>query len=921
MDKAEYRIKLDQINELADAGDYKGALEVVDSVDWRRVKSVRTLCMVGEIYEVNGRLEDSRKVLEVAYRRSSISKTVLYRLAELCIKSGDFDAGLDYYTEFAEVSPMDNSKYILKYKLYRARKSPLEDQIAILEEYKEREYTERWAYELAKLYNQAGMKDKCVETCDDLILWFSEGKYVTKAMELKMQYTPLSPSQNEQYQANIKQILSPKPAAPAPQETSEEEDLDEEDMDEEELEKRAIIRTEQAIEKMDAAASSTVQEEPVLKIPPVAVPPVSGVKPADPVKMQSQLASSIRAVFSGLNKETKVEAPKAANITEDDVKVYEPEKDDISNLEVKELEPEQFGAEQAHVQAVTNAVVGGESRGETTEEQIEGQMTLADFAAGDSELDLDALFAETSSTLAQEVATGEFIKTDASLEEKQAEEARRQEEAEAARKAEEERQAAEAAEAARAEAARQAAEAETARKAEEARQAAEAEAARKAEEERRAAEEAARKAEAERKAAEEALRYARETDESLGLTREFNFQSELKKAMETGQVESEAVAQIIGQDTPAEDAGAPEPEAEIPKAEEPVAELPKPEAPEAEIPEIPAAVIPAAAAAGAVQEMAADTEQDATVKIQEETAQTPQTLAEPDMSPQFKEAARKQQEETDLPVNIQLEDDVKRLKYVPVEPRAFDETEKKVFSYFSTIPGISQQVTQTIADVHNNAGDKTSRSGNILLVGRQGSGKTKLCDSIILAICKDLDIEAAKVAKVIARDFNQKDPAAVVAKLSGGFLIVEGAGELDRETAAKLSQAMEFRTDSMVVMLEDEKADLKAMLDQNPELAEKFTSTVMVPVFTNDELVTFAKTYANECGYRMDEMGVLALYTMIGDNQKDAEPITVARVKEMVDTAIERANKGTRKFGRKLSKKAMDEDNRVILYEKDFDFE
>jgi len=222
--------------------------------------------------------------------------------------------------------------------------------------------------------------------------------------------------------------------------------------------------------------------------------------------------------------------------------------------------------------------------------------------------------------------------------------------------------------------------------------------------------------------------------------------------------------------------------------------------------------------------------------------------------------------------------------------------------------------------VHNNAGDKTSRSGNILLVGRQGSGKTTLADSVILAICKDLNIKAAKIAHIVATDFNQKDPASVVAKMSGGFLVIEGAGALSDESIDKLSRAMEFRTDDLVVILEDEKADLQAMLAGHPLLEEKFTSSIIIPVFTNDELVTFAKTYTKERGYKMDEMGVLALYTMIGDNQKDKEPVTVAKVKNMIDTAIERADKGTRKLGRKFSKKAVDHEGRILLHEKDFDF-
>ena len=946
MDKAEYREKLDEIKALADAGDFDTAADKADDIEWRRVKSARTLCMIGEIYERVGRLEDSRRVLEIAYKRSPDSKTVLYRLSELCIRLGDFDAALDYFTEFTEVSPTDNSKYILKYKLYRARKSPIQDQIAILEAYKEAEFTERWAYELARLYSQAGNKEKCIEVCDDIILWFGEGKYVTKSMELKMQYTSLSPSQQLKYQETMQRMRTVPRSVAATKMTMEEagEVLDEEEQEE------SAVRTERAIEKMNVAASTTVMENAGLKMPQRKA--ISRGKMADPVRMQNQLADSIRQVFSGLNQRGSVQETDSFAMPEEKgpVDVYKPLKEDFSNLEVKELEPEQLSSEQAHAANVSRAVV---NQVPAENGQIAGQMSLKDLEKPEEELDLEALFSETSSMLAQEVATGAFVKTDDALEEKldpedaairraaEEEAARIEAEELAARKAAAEEAAAHKAaeEAARRaaaeEAARKAAEEEAARKAAEeavrkaaeeaaARKAAEEEAARKAAEEeaaRKAAEEeAARKAaeEAARKENEEALLYAKETDETLGLTKEFNFQDELKKA------------QMSEEDIFA---------AELAKA---VAELRKDDVKDEEAETITIISEPVTLGeanpvikndfAGEMDELAKSLEESAEEAVTEELEETfVQSKEQPEenVTEELLETVdehRDEKEDTPEETTEQLDEMVyaeegpKRLPYVMVEPRPFDEEEKKIFTYFTTIPGMSQQITEVLADIHNNAGDKTSKSGNVLLIGRQGSGKTRLCDALVLAVCKDLEIEAVKVAKVIGRDFNKKDPAAVVSKLSGGFLIIEGAGELTKDTAGKLSQAMEFRTDSLVVILEDEKHDLNNMLAKNPELAEKFTSTITIPVFTNDELVAFAKSYAKECGYRMDDMAILALYTLIGDNQKDAEPISVAKVKWMIDRAIERANKGTRKFGRKLSKKSVDEDNRIILLEKDFDF-
>ena len=251
---------------------------------------------------------------------------------------------------------------------------------------------------------------------------------------------------------------------------------------------------------------------------------------------------------------------------------------------------------------------------------------------------------------------------------------------------------------------------------------------------------------------------------------------------------------------------------------------------------------------------------------------------------------------------------------VPVEGRALTEPEKKALSYFAAIPGIDYQVTSALADIHNNSGDKTSKSGNVVITGRPGSGKTRLAEGLILMVCMHLGIKAAKTGKIVAESFNEKDPAEIVSRMAGGFLIIEAAGALSDESVDKLNQAMEFRTDAMIVILEDEKSDMKQLLDRHPDFAQKFTSRITVPVFTNDELVTFARTYAREEGYKFDEMATVALYTMIGDNQRDAEPMTVGKVRQLVDKAIE---KNSRKLFGKITDK---EDGRIVLTEKDFNF-
>lgn len=882
MDKAEYKIKLDQINNLAENGDFSGAAAITDTIDWRHVKNIRTLCMVGEIYEANKRYDDSIRVLKYAYKRSGGGKTILYRLTELSVKVGDLDGARQYEEEFEESSPNDSSKYILQYKIMRREGAPLDEQIKVLKEYKDHEYTERWAYELAKLYKKNGQNDKCVTECDDMILWFSEGKFVMKAMELKMGLTSLTPDQQKRYDSRYvrpssvvaKSVPRPVPAKSGIDEI--EKVLSKTDEDEEPAQS---IDSAEAISKMSAAASRTVPDVAAqaanrINTPNVKVDARRTFSETNKEDVQNKLADSIRAVFAGIQKPGMEEAPAAEapempeeDFSDEDIKEYNPSHtEDLSQYKIKKLEPESIN---------TGAVKAARTAGENESEQL----TLDEYMKPqkEKEADLDALFAETKNQLASAVASGNFEKTDTLMDEKAAAAA------DAARSAaqEEARAAADTILSGTSSAEEPASPAES-----------EAQAASAAEATGSAAGMTAAAATASASAAgtasvsgtapaEDLL--GKETDESLGLTREFNFHDELQKAMVSGDSISEAAKKVSAR-AEMEASQAVEGAAPTPFAADETQDMPQ---------EIP-------------QELLAD-END--VPQQSETAVSG-----------FSAEDEEEDDEQDKSIIEDIMEKPETMEILPVEPRKLDDDETKIFSYFAAIPGVSEQVTQTIADVHNNAGDKTSRSGNILLVGRQGSGKTTLADSVILAICKDLNIKAAKIAHIVATDFNQKDPASVVAKMSGGFLVIEGAGALSDESIDKLSRAMEFRTDDLVVILEDEKADLQAMLAGHPLLEEKFTSSIIIPVFTNDELVTFAKTYTKERGYKMDEMGVLALYTMIGDNQKDKEPVTVAKVKNMIDTAIERADKGTRKLGRKFSKKAVDHEGRILLHEKDFDF-
>ena len=1007
LDKAEYRNKLEEINSYAEAGAFREAALIADEIDWKHVKSVRTLCMIGEIYEANRRYEDSARILKYAYKRSSSSKTVLYRLADLDIRNGEYDEAKRLINEFEQNSPNDTSRYILRYKLMRAEKAPLDDQIAVLREYKDHEYTERWAYELAKLYKKNGQKEKCIEECDDLILWFMEGKYVTKAMELKMQLTSLTPAQQAAYDARSRE--DEKNTVPVKDENSSLTGLETVEKailvaaDEDEEETRPKVSADDAIQRMDQAAGSAVQ------IPETEMsndePDQNRQAKTGAGGFQKKLSNSIRAVFSGLRRtdeededaDMKIAPDKserdvppsipesavpvesvswvheelrksvedgqqssldaAAPVTEN---AAEEKEGTYTFLEEKNVAAaattvgaaaatvagaaaaaslsaqgaaeaggaseqfkevaeagavplpaqgaaeaggasEQFkevaeaGAASLPAQGAAEASVALEQFKEVPEagtaspapEEAENAGKASGIAAGavagagiasgiaiaaaasglykgmnDDELpeeekpagnaddfNLDALFAETGSAFASEVASGGYVMADT------LESEREQAEADAVK-------------------ARQKGTGDTAA------------------------------ADRDQLSHRENL-IARETDESLGLTRELHLRDAIRE--ELNRRNSEGSKNPIT--TPEE------------AAKRTVAQ-----AYGKDLPEGNAAVLysPVGLSATLSGEDGISDEEILRIYGTDEALRSELLASDLDI-PEVPEedtdealrnlssfSGEEGGNENTLIENMIGEPD--SFVIMPVEGRQFTEPEKKAMSYFASIPGVDYQVTSALADIHNNSGDKTSRSGNVVIMGRQGSGKTRLAEGLILITCMHLGIKAAKEAHIVAEALNKKDPAEVVKRMAGGFLIIEAAGSMSDECVLKLNQAMETRTDALVIIIEDEKADMKKLLDAHPEFAEKFTSRITVPVFTNDELVTFARTYAKEEGYKFDEMATLALYTMIGDKQRDSEPMTVGKVRALVDRAIERNSR--KLFGKTTDK----EDGRIVLTEKDFNF-
>lgn len=844
MDKNEYRAKLEEIGQLVDRQDYKGALKIVDTIDWRRVRSARTLCMVGEIYEANKRYEDSRKLLLLAHQRAPIGRTVIYRLVELSIKMGEFDEALNYYKKFVEISPNDNSRYILKYKIYRARRSPIEEQIAILQDYKSKEYTERWAYELARLYAKAGMKDACIEECDDLILWFSEGKYVTKAMELKMRFTPLTAAQQESYNkakgVPVRAVEIPK-TVPV--------QMNEPFNQQQDKEIEEILNS--------IKLGELTQEAPSEAVKPQEAP----MQPKQPEDLPDRVAQGLRDVFQ----------PKAA-VSEDMETAATKEPSTATEEQgyvIKDLEPEDMtkGTEFKPFH------IGSAMTMEVKAEAPKSEMLSSDGAATEAfktdtkslEIDLEALLAETANELAQAVAEG-TQETVQEVNEEVVEEA-------------EETAAEETKEETLSEISEEPGEEVT-------------EAVEEAEE---VAEESSEEAEEDILPAPAAAKAAMIAENLSAVFEEKANEIEALAAENTEEESEEALAE-------AEEITEEALEEAAETAEEAVEEAAEEEASEEATREIPVEEVKEAM--GEIdfsQALEEEIEKETSVESQQEESH-------------IKRVAASAVDETQKSSAFQTA--VEGL----MRHHLTEEEHRRLFTYFAPVPGMTQQINEALDTAQESACAKTSQAGNIIVTGREGSGKTRLSEGLIKALCKERQMEGAKVAFITAEELNKKDPIAVVGKLSGGFLVVENAGELNEEIVEDMSKAMEFKTNRLTVILEDLKPGIRSLEEKYPEFIKKFDSRIVIPVFTNDELVSFAKTYAKELGYKIDDMAVLALYTLIGDNQNEENPVTIGTVRGMMDEAIKKASKKGRRLGKKVAKRHLDDESgRIMLYEKDFD--
>ena len=1001
MDKAEYQVRLGHIKELVDSQDYEGALKIVQTIEWKRVKSVNTLCMVADIYEANGMLEDCKRILRLAYNRSPIGKTILSRLVELALKLDKPDEAADYYHRFVKAAPSDATRYLLKYKIYKAQEAPIEDLIDALRSYKDREYTERWAYELARLYSKAGMDEECVEECDDIILWFSEGVYVIRAMELKMKYTPLTPSQQEKY--NNRYETTP------------------------ELYEQTAARQASVAEFPQAGAFGQPQAAPEIQSTDTPVPaPRQEESFTSTVDLQERLSESLMKVIGGFVH--KEESSMGQEVHMD----VEPETlEDIQEYhDVRELEPEQLvsGSNGVRREAVVTRPDSGEAAGtdidfsaileaqadmftgagamgdgmdeaaaaREQEESGEGSTEEAGYQGEDSSEEIsadifektidmsavmrselgsekegtveegnlavpaDSTVDETVSARMEPTAGTEDVETVVSA----VEPAVLESAAEEPTQGEPVSAVPENGEAAEVESPDDSETVETVMPAEaepvEQMPMAEAEPLKAVvpalSEPKETAAVEAEPLKAVAPMSSEPLEPSVPEEPTDPIVSVKEAQSEEVRATNTVPgIVKRTVSPAPAEETPTALRGAQRPAEEavsvkmkraepLPTESEKLGEavtasevkVKKWEWPKADFQDTD--IKPAAKAADRKPETAqpgrqepkadvANTaagpdELDLEALLASEIEQMVEGVEKPEPKPE-KDLITRLEEEADRTIvheeMVKETPQDKRYRIIHADrPNRLTEEQKRLFTYFSKIPGMDEQILDAIHTTYNGAVNKTSRHGNIAIMGRPGTGKTRLSEGLVRSLCKEFEMPAAKIARVHAENLNEKDVAKVVGKMAGGFLIIEQAGKMSPETIHSLSQSMEFRTDSMILLIEDDKQDMRQLLADYPEFAEKFDSVISIPVFTNDELVTFARTYAGERGYKMDEMGVLALYTIIGDNQKEDEPVSVAQVKEMVDFAIRKASRGGRRFGRKLSGRQTDENNRIILYEKDF---
>lgn len=915
MDKYEYKLKTEQMLKLMEKGAYNRAAEIADSIDWKRVRNVNMLLNVSNIYE---KIRDYRKsfgVLKVAYHRTEGSRKILYRLCTLAIKMGSLEEAIDYYDEFVQAAPKDPNQYILKYRLLRSRRASIDQQIRALEQFKKAEYVEEWAYELAKRYEEAGMTAECLEECDDLILWFSEGKYVYKAMELKMKYKPLTPLQQEKYDRRLEEN-----ADSLERDTEKLIDLGKIKAEEEEKRRReqeeAARYTEDTLEHSEYIPEQTQAEPSEEEV-------AEQLRKAEPPKKKLGNTMKLGEALQNLFQAEK-EEPEEMELLEEDAEEYE-EMTEIPTADTEEAEKEDAGEDieedefadlaesLEEIEALSDLELLNEveqeepADDEPVEETIETKVKEVDLEELKEAAETEHVEVIEEPEIAEEAEMEDMEKESIKLEENEIKEDERIDELvddildiddilaewEAAEGG-----------------------AET-------------------EEVPEVNEEDVEQIERKPKSPILSPDIQRMIDEIEGVIPE-----EEVKETPVRTIVSEEVLENKGEIT--EELRLEEEELVLDEesAEEYEELLEEDEAEEL------------------------DEEFEEELDYDDEYEDDYESIAA-GFKEEFKPTLSNEPDDREIPDEEPVESDIlastaplsrketaKLIATGKTAPLPMDEIadalsisdtgflvhsrydlsgqgarkaglteeQKKLFSYFVPVRGMSEQLVDVLEQDRNCTNRKgTSNTGNLLIVGNKGNGKTVLAVDVVKAIQKQRKIRQGRVAIITGEALNKKKISDIVAKLYGGALIIEKAGKLSERTVAKLNKAMEKDTGEMLIVLEEQRKPLDRVLSSNREFRKKFTSRLEVPIFVNDELVTFGQTYAQENGYRIDEMGILALYSRIDALQREDHAVTVAEVKDIMDEAMAHSQKvSAKKLVKRVLGKNTDDADRIILTEKDF---
>ncbi|GCA67238.1 hypothetical protein KGMB01110_16740 [Mediterraneibacter butyricigenes] len=994
MDKYEYKLRTEQMLEFMDEGAYRKAAEIADTIDWHRVKNVSMLASVGDIYEKTGEYSKSYDVLKIVYDRADGSRKIVYKLGLLALRLRNVDEALDYYEEFVQVAPKDPNQYILRYKILRARRAPIEQQIEALEEFKKAEYIEKWAYELAKLYQEAGMTAECLEECDDLILWFSEGEYVFKAMELKMQYKPLTPSQQEKYDHRfeyeedpgyeddedlaepVKEDPIPVAREVAPTAASEEipelteetsEAYEPEDFEEDGFEEQdeiteqkperkkpsigtnmslgealsGIVRGQKKQEEVLQAETKQIPDvEEVLKeeeaqraevVAEVEAEEVAATKEAEPENAVEQKAEtketsadddqiegqmSLEDILNGWEtaasqeSEPKEEEPveqeeqileaidsaeeqvesslssegKAEEIVEYDIEDYEEEEYDESEEEVEDYEEEEYDDfdEDAEEYEEEEEYDDFDEDAEEYEEEEEYDDFEEDAEEYEEEEEYDD-FEEDAEEYEEEEEYDDFEEDAEEYEEEEEyddfeEDAEDYEEEEYDDFDEEE-------------------------------------------EEYDDFEEDAEDYEEEEEYddfEEDAEEYEEEEyDESEEDAEDYEEEEEYDESGE--EVAEEYEEEYDDFDEDAEDYEEDYDEEEYDVFDSDLQEL----TPDGKKKKATVKKKPEAKKKPVLDDREIEDDDDfpdllaSTAPLSRK--ETAKLIATGKTAPLPLDEISNALSMSDTGFIVHGRYDLETQSGVGTRA-GLTEEQKKLFSYFVPVRGMSEQLVDVLEQDKNCTNRQgTSRTGNLLIIGRKGSGKTVLAVDVVKAIQRERRIKQGKVAIVTGDSLNKKKMSDIFQKLYGGALIIEKAGKMNERTVAKLNKAMEEDTGEMLIVLEEQRKPLDRLLSSNREFRRKFTSRLEVPIFINDELVTFGQTYARENGYKIDEMGILALYSRIDALQREDHAVTVAEVKEVMDDAIAHSQKSSAKrLVKRVFGRGTDSSDRIILSEKDF---